>query len=91
MKAQTKNRKLLDLGCTQWRHEQIGIHAVVNARGSLQHLNNRSMEEIELIRDSRKVKDRLNQRIRFYQFTSQYFRRPKNRKRVEHLLSRYDD
>lgn len=38
------------------RHKQIGIHAVVNARGSMQHLNELSQEEIELRRDARASK-----------------------------------
>jgi len=78
----------LYLGCTKFRHEQIGIHAVVNARAGMQYLNSQTDEDIELIRDSRKIKDKLQSRIRFYQFNSKHFRKAKQ---VQHLLSHYNE
>ena len=33
----------LAIGCTAMRHKVIGIHAVVNARGGLQRLNQQTM------------------------------------------------
>ncbi len=79
----------LNIGCTAARHARLGINAVVNARGGLQILNDQSIDEIELYRDARKIKDWLTSRIRFYQFNSGFFRRHKSR--LGHLLSRYDD
>jgi hypothetical protein len=90
-KAQTSQRDTprLDIGCTAMRHAQIGINAVVNARGGLQSLNDRSLDEIEMIRDGRKVRNYQLNRVRFYQFNSRFFRKHQNR--LSHLLSRYDD
>lgn len=80
--------KTLHIGCTAARHKQIGIHAVVNARGGNQHLNSLTNEDIEMKRDARKIHDRLNSRIRFYQFNSKHFRKAGT---VHHLLSDYND
>jgi hypothetical protein len=78
----------LYLGCTKFRHEQIGIHAIVNARAGNQYLNSRTDEDIEMIRDARKIQDKLNNRIRFYQFNSKHFRKAKQ---VQHLIDQYED
>ena len=74
------------LGCTATRHAQIGIDAIVNARGNEQWRNDREIEEIEMIRDGRKIKAHLTCRVRFYQFNSKFFRDRKITK-VKHLLS----
>lgn len=79
----------LYLGCTKAVHDRIGIHAVVNARGGLQHLNQPTIEDIELKRDAQKIRDWQAKRVRFYQFNSRFFRRHINR--VQHLLSSYSD
>jgi hypothetical protein len=79
----------LILGCTQFRHEQLGIHAVVNARAGMQVLNHLSLDDIELRRDANKIRDYLNRRIRFYQFNSKFFR--KHKAKLQHLLSSYND
>lgn len=81
-------RQILNLGCTAFRHKQIGIHAVINARAGRQDLNNRSDEEIEMRRDAEKIRQKLESRIRFYQFNSKAFRKAPQ---VQHLLSSYDD
>ena len=52
-------------------------------------MNDQSLDDIELERDARKIKDRLANRIRFYQVNSKFFRRHINR--IAHLISRYDD
>lgn len=78
----------IDLGCTVARHREIGINAVVNARGGLQHLNDLTSEEIEMRRDANKIHDKRLHRVRFYQFNSRFFRKAKA---VQHLLDRYDD
>jgi hypothetical protein len=80
--------KVLNLGCTKFRHDQIGIHAVINARGGNQHLNNRTTEDIELQRDARNIQDYKTKRIRFYQFNSKHLRKASD---VQHLLSSYND
>lgn len=79
----------LYLGCTVARHQQIGIDAVINARGGLQHLNDKTNDDWNLYRDARNIRDRLTNRVRFYQFNSKFCRR--NHTRLAHLLSRYDD
>jgi hypothetical protein len=79
----------LNMGCTRARHAQIGIDAVVNARGGLQHLNDREQDEIELYRDAAAIRNRQKNRVRFYQVYSRFFRR--HRSKIEHLISRYDD
>lgn len=79
----------LDLGCTAARHRRLGIDVVVNARAGMQHLNDVTLDEIELERDGRAIKDRVQRRIRMYQVHSRFFRR--NIHRISHLLSRYDD
>jgi hypothetical protein len=78
----------LDLGCTAMRHRQIGIHAVVNARAGQQHLND---EDVELMRDAMHIRDYSERGIRFYQLHSRFFRRTRNRRRIEHLISSYTD
>lgn len=79
----------LDIGCTAARHEQIGINAVVNARAGLQHLNRQTIEDVELMRDAMKIKNRLENRVRFYQVNSRFWRR--HQKRIAHLISDYND
>ena len=79
----------LNLGCTIARHQRLGIIAVINARAGRQDLNDQSLDDIELERDARKIKDRLLNRVRFYQVNSKFFRRHINR--IAHLISRYDD
>jgi len=79
----------LHIGCTAERHRRIGIDVVVNARAGLQRLNDLTLDEIELERDGRAIKDRVQRRIRMYQVSSKFFRRHRNR--IAHLLSSYDD
>lgn len=80
---------MIYMGCTYSRHQQIGIDAVVNARGGQWQLNDLTIDEIELRRDAQKIRAWQSSRVRFYQFNSKFFRRHK--KRLEHLLSDYDD
>lgn len=75
----------LALGCTLATHQRLGIHAVVNARGGLQSLNSQSLEEIEIVRDARAIRDCQLNRTRFYQFGSRCFRR--RMREVGHLLA----
>ena len=79
----------LQLGCTAARHCMIGIDAVVNARAGLQHLNDLSLDDIELRRNGYAIKNRLQRRVRMYRVSSKFFRRHLDR--IAHLLSRYDD
>lgn len=79
----------LYLGCTSHRHKQLGVNAVVNARAGLQHLNDLSIEDIEMQRDARKIQDHIRTRVRFYQFNSRFFRR--HQARLQHLVSSYND
>jgi len=79
----------LYLGCTKARHAEIGIHAVINARGSRQDLNDLTPEDIELMRDADHIHNRIGNRVRFYQFNSRFFRR--NQSKLQHLLSSYND
>lgn len=81
--------KSLYLGCTKFRHDQLGVNAVINARAGRQDLNDKGQEQIEMERDAQKIQDRLQRRIRFYQFNSIFFRR--HQSRLAHLLSSYDD
>ena len=81
--------KTLDLGCTLARHRQIGIDAVVNARGGLQRLNDLSQEDIELRRDGQGIRRYLAERVRWHGPHSKFFRR--HRARIEHLIARHDD
>lgn len=83
------NMKRLDMGCTVSRHKRIGVNAVVNARAGLQSLNDLSLDEIEMERDARNIRERIANRVRFYQFNSQFFRH--HQERFAHLISRYDD
>lgn len=77
--------KYLYLGCTLARHKQIGIDAVINARGGLQHLNDRSIEEIKLMRDGIKIKQKKEFRVAIHQFNSKFCRR--NQSKLNHLIS----
>lgn len=79
----------LYLGCTAARHRRLGVHAIVNARGGRPDLNDLTDEDIEIWRDADNIRRRISARVRFYSFSSKFFRR--RRKRLEHLLSRYDD
>jgi hypothetical protein len=65
----------LHMGCTKEQHAQIGIDAVVNARGGQQWRNQPDTEEVEMSRDANKVRDWLRNRVRIYQFNSKHFRR----------------
>lgn len=79
----------LDLACTLARHRQLGAHAAVNARAGEQWRNFTTLDETEQMRDARKVRARIAERVRFYQFNSRFFRR--HAARFSHLISRYDD
>ena len=81
--------KQLYLGCTLARHRQLGVDAVVNARGGEQWRNDLTLDEIEQERDGSAIKRRISERVRFYNVHSKFFRR--HRARIEHLISRYDD
>ena len=85
MNATIVKRRKLVIGCTVERHRQIGIHAVVNARGGNQHLNDQSMEDIELMRDARNLEAWRTGRVRFYGFNSRFCR--KHIGRLAHTLS----
>ena len=66
------------LGCTTAQHKRIGIHAVVNARAGRQDLNQSEGEnpqEMDMWRDSWKVRDYLANRVTIHQFNSRWFRR----------------
>lgn len=79
-------KQSLYMGCTASRHAQLGIHAVINARGGCAALNdNSSIEEIEMYRDARNIRERLAHRVRFYQFGSRCFRR--HARQFHHLLA----
>lgn len=80
--------KRLYLGCTLEQHQRIGIDAVVNARGGQQWRNSDTIEEDEMARDAWKVRDRLQRRVRIYQFNSRHFKR---RPELRSLLSNYGD
>lgn len=77
------------LGCTLATHRRLGVHAVINARGGEQWRNAPDLEEIEMQRDARKIRDRIEGRVRFYQFNSRCFRR--HQSRLSHLLSTHDE
>lgn len=79
----------LYLGCTAARHAQLGIDAVVNARGGRQDLNDLTQEDIELRRDAQGVRNRIERRIRWYGPTSKTLRR--QRDRLTHLIASYND
>jgi hypothetical protein len=79
----------LQLGCTASRHRQIGIDAIINARGGLQFLNEQTMRDIELMRDGAGIRAHQKRRIRWYGPNSRFFR--KHRARIEHMIARYDD
>ena len=77
------------LGCTRWKHEKIGINAVVNARAGQQILNDDTHEDTRLMRDALAIHAKLSHRIRWYGPQSAFFRR--HRTRIEHLIDRYDN
>lgn len=79
----------LYLGCTVRRHAQIGIHAVINARGGEVWRNDLTNEDWEMRRDARAIRERIATRTRFYGFTSRAFRRRAGA--LAHLVSRHDD
>lgn len=79
----------LDLGCTVARHKQIGVNAIVNARAGLQNLNDLSIEDIELRRDARKIRQHAAERVIIHQFNSRFLRRHRNR--VRHLISDWSE
>lgn len=85
------NRQIypLDLGCTEWRHKQIGIDAVVNARAGRKQLNDQSIEDVEMMRDAIKIRERIRNRVIFRQFNSRFFRR--QQERFAHLMSGYGE
>lgn len=74
----------LYLGCTALRHAEIGIDAVVNARGGELWRNDMTIEDKELLRDGRKIKDRVQSRVILRQVNSKFFRR--NKSRIAHLF-----
>lgn len=78
----------LNLQCTVKRHEQIGVHAVINAAAGMAHVNQPSDEDWRMIRDQRSIQDRLIRRVRFYQFESKACRK---RPELQKLISRHDD
>lgn len=86
MKSDARSNYPIRLGCTWARHQRIGIDVVVNARGGLQHLNDDSIEEIELRRDAQKIRDWFSGRVTIHQFNSRYLR-SRNIERVKHLLA----
>ena len=75
----------LNIGCTVERHRQIGVNAVVNARAGRQDLNDVTIEDVEMMRDAIKIRQRLESRIAIHQFNSKFARR--NIERLAHLLS----
>lgn len=79
----------INIGCTLYRHQMLGVNATVNARGGMQQLNDLTQEDIELQRDARKIRDCKTSRICFYQFSSRFCRKHQNR--LQHLLSSYED
>jgi len=79
----------LYIGCTLARHNQIGIDAVINARGKEQWRNDETLDEIELRRDGQAIRNHLTDRIRFYQVNSKFFRR--HFKQINHMIASYDD
>lgn len=79
----------LYIGCTKARHERLGIVAVINARGGLQHLNDLTQDDIELQRDAQAIKAGLSDRVRFYSVHSKFFRRHVGR--IAHLMSSYHE
>jgi len=83
------NRQSLYLGCTRYRHAQIGVNAIINARAGRQDLNDVTQEDTELMRDAIKIREKIARRVAIHQFNSRFLRR--NRHRVEHLLSDWND
>lgn len=79
----------LQLGCTKARARDLGIIAIVNARGGRQDLNDLTQEQIELERDARAIRDKLTRRVRWYGPTSKFFRR--HRARIAHLIDSRGD
>lgn len=81
--------KRLYLGCTLYRAQELGIDAVINARGGRLDLNDWTQEDTELQRDARAIRDRLERRVRWYGPNSRFFRR--HRARIEHLIADRSD
>ena len=83
-------QKRLYVGCTAARHAELGIHAIINARGGMQYLNDhpidtRNQQEMEMWRDAWKVIAYREQRVIIHQFGSRWFRR-----RLSHLIKPMD-
>jgi hypothetical protein len=76
------------------RLQGLILVAILKKAGSVPPLNHRgrdcrkwdSMEQVRMARDCRAVRDRVNRRVRVYQFETKEVRR-----RFGHLLSRYDE
>lgn len=79
----------LALGCTVARHRQLGVNAIINARGKRQDLNALTHEDIELQRDAQGIRAWLQRRVRWYGPRSRFFRR--HRRRIAHLIASRDD
>jgi len=79
----------IEIGCTITRHHQIGIDAIINARGKEQWRNDLTLDEIELRRDGRAIRSHLTDRIRFYQVNSKFYQR--HFKQISHMIASYDD
>ncbi len=58
---------------------------IEHARAGRQDLNDLTLDEHEMRRDARAIRDRTERRVRFYQFGSRFFRR--HRERLTHLLA----
>ena len=81
------NAKRLYLGCTKFRHAQLGVHAVINARSGRPDLNDRSPDEIELYRDAEFIR---RPNGGFWRGPcSRFFRR--HRDRIAHTISDPND
>jgi len=81
--------KSLYLGCARARRREIGIDAVINARGGLQDLNDLTEDDRALRRDAAGIRGCVERRVRWYGPESKFFRR--HRARIQHLIARRDD
>lgn len=81
--------KSLYLGCTAARHRELGVDAVINARGGALELNDWTTEDQEMQRDARAIRAWRERRVRWYGPSSRFFRR--HLARIAHLISRHDD
>lgn len=81
-------RKLY-LGCTVARHRERGVHVVINARAGRPELNREELEEVEMMRDARSIREASTSRVRWYGPTSKFFRR--RRARIAHLIASRED